>query len=70
MELLITQMSRRCSNYIFILNLTPGFNGSGKENCKMRQETFKFTDLVHVLYKMFDSNLFKCSHSWCHYISH
>ena len=25
---------RRCSNYIFILNLTPGFNGLGKENYK------------------------------------
>ena len=23
---------RRCSNYIFILNLTPGFNGLGKDN--------------------------------------
>ena len=35
-----------CSNYIFILNLLPGFNGLGKDNCKMRQETFKFEDLV------------------------
>ena len=23
-----------CSNYIFILNLTPGFNGLGKDTCK------------------------------------
>ena len=23
---------RRCSNYILILNLTPGFNGLGKDN--------------------------------------
>ena len=28
-----------CSNYIFILNLTPGFNRLGKDNCKTRQET-------------------------------
>ena len=31
---------RRCFNYIFILDLTPGFNGLGKENCKTRRETF------------------------------
>ena len=24
---------RRCSNYIFIIDLTPGFNGLGKDNC-------------------------------------
>ena len=29
-------------NYIFILNLTPGFNGLGKGNCKVRRESFKF----------------------------
>ena len=33
---------RRCSNYIFILNLTPGFNGLGKDDCKTRWESFKF----------------------------
>ena len=26
----------------FILNLTSGFKGLGKDNCKTRQETFKF----------------------------
>ena len=25
---------RRCSNFIFILDLTPGFSGLGKDNCK------------------------------------
>ena len=39
---------RRCSNYIFILNLTPGFNGLGKDNYKMRREAFKFWDLVRL----------------------
>ena len=39
----------RCSNYIFILDLTHGFNGLGKDNCKMRQETFKFWDLVWLI---------------------
>ena len=38
-----------CSNYIFIINLTPDFNGLGKDTYKMRQETFKFWDLVHVI---------------------
>ena len=32
---------RRCSNYIFILDLTPSFNELGKHNCKTRRETFK-----------------------------
>ena len=40
---------RRCSDYIFILELTPDFNGFGKDNCKMRQETFKFWGLVHLI---------------------
>ena len=40
---------RRCSNYIFILNLTPGFNGLGKDKYKMRREAFKFWDLVQLI---------------------
>ena len=40
---------RRCSNYIFILDSTPGFIRLGKGNCKMRQETFKFWDLVWLI---------------------
>ena len=30
---------QRCSNYIFMLDFIPGFNGLGKDNCKMRRET-------------------------------
>ena len=50
---------RRCSNYIFILDLTPGFNGSDKDNCETRRDSFEFlwfgasyiTDFtVYVLY--------------------
>ena len=41
---------RRCSNYIFIPNLTPGFNGLGKDNYKMRREAFKFWDLVRLIH--------------------
>ena len=44
-------VDRRCSNYIFILHLTPGFIGLGKDNCKTRRETFKFWDLVRVILK-------------------
>ena len=40
---------RRCSNCIFVLNLTPGFNGLDKYNYKMRREAFKFWDLVRVI---------------------
>ena len=40
---------RRCSNYIFILDLTLGFIGLGKDNCKTSRETFKFGDLVRLI---------------------
>ena len=38
-----------CSNYILILDLTPGFNGLGKDNCKARWEKCKFWDLVSLI---------------------
>ena len=37
---------RRCSNYIFILDLTPGFNGLDIDTCKTKRETFTFWDLM------------------------
>ena len=40
---------RRCSNYIFILHLTLGFNILRKNNCKLRRETFEFLDLLRLL---------------------
>ena len=40
---------RRCSNYIFILDLTPFFNKLDKDKCKARRETLKFWDLVQLL---------------------
>ena len=39
----------RCSNYIFILDLTPGFNVLGKDNCNLGRETFKCWDLVQLV---------------------
>ena len=40
---------RRCSNYISILDLTHGFYGLSKENCKRRWETSNFMDLVGLI---------------------
>ena len=40
--------SRHCSNYIFILDLTPGFNGLGKDNYNKRWNIFKFWDLASL----------------------
>ena len=39
----------RCSNYIFILDLTPGLKGLGKDDFKTRWESFKFWDLVRLI---------------------
>ena len=33
---------RGCPNYIFILDLTPGFNGLDKDKCKTKRETLNF----------------------------
>ena len=35
---------RRCSNYIFTIDLLPGINGLGRDNCKSIRETFKWWD--------------------------
>ena len=40
----ITQFLWSGSQGVFLV--TPGFNGLGKDNCKMRRETFSFWDLV------------------------
>ena len=37
------------SNYILIVDLTPGVNGLSNENRKERTETFKIWDLVCLL---------------------
>ena len=36
-------------NYIFILYLTPSFNGLDKDSCKTRRETLSFGDLVRLI---------------------
>ena len=35
------------------VDLTPGFNGLGKDNFKMRRESFKFCDLVQLILRDF-----------------
>ena len=40
---------RRCSNYIFILHSTPGFNMLHKDNCKPIREAFEVWDLVQLI---------------------
>ena len=42
---------RRCSNCIFIFDLTPGVNRLGKHNFKSRRVTFKLWDLVDLYYR-------------------
>ena len=40
---------RGCSNYIFILDLTPGFKGLGIDDFKTRWESFRFWDLLRLI---------------------
>ena len=40
---------RRCSNYIFVIDLTHGFNGLGKDKFKTRRETFNVRDLMLLI---------------------
>ena len=47
---------RRCSNYIFILNLTPVFNGFGKYKCKTRPESLMFGDLVWLILDIYGNH--------------
>ena len=57
-----SSVDRRCSNYIFILDLTPGFNGLGKGNCKTRRESFNFGDLVPLILQILRQILFFLAH--------
>ena len=53
---------RHCSNYIFILDLTPGLNWLGKDNYKTRWETFRFWNLVRLILKVL-RQMRKCQYS-------
>ena len=45
----IVDHCRRCSNYIFIVDSIPDFNGLGKDKCKTRQETVKVEYSVRLI---------------------
>ena len=53
MKLLIA--CRRCSNYIFILYLMPGFSGLGKDNCKKHLSFGIWCDLYERFDREFSS---------------
>ena len=38
---IVDHVCRRCSNYIFIIDLAHGFNGLGMDNCWTNRETFQ-----------------------------
>ena len=42
--------------YIFILDLTAGFKGLGKDKCKARWESFKFWDLMNLILEVLRYN--------------
>ena len=48
-ECVNNSMSRRCSKYIFILDITPGFNRLGNNNGTTGRETLKLWDLLRLL---------------------
>ena len=44
---------RRCSNYIFVLRLTPGFNILRKHNCKSRREIILGFGASYIRYLLY-----------------
>ena len=56
------------TNYIFMLDLTPGFNELDIENCKTRPETFKFYDLVWLILEVWQYMYLFTKHENWHYL--
>ena len=56
----LVECNSRYSNYIFILDLTHGFNIMNKGNCKARRDAFKFLDLVRLILKILRYILLCC----------
>ena len=54
---MVTQMYLE-HRLLAILDLTPGFNGLGRDNCKTRRETFKCWNLVCLILKVWLWNAF------------
>ena len=57
---------QRCSNYIFILDLIPGFNELDKHISKTRQETCKVWDLVQLILETWWCVVLSMPWLWCH----
>ena len=55
---------RRCDNYIFILDLTPGLKGLGKDDFKTRWESFKFWGFVASYIRDFTIYSIKYGHGF------
>ena len=55
---------RRCPNYIFFLDLIPGFNGLDKYHCMARWETLKVWDLVRLILEIWRYD--PLWPAWCH----
>ena len=55
----------RCSNHIFILDLTHGFIGLGKDKCKTRRGAFKFGDLAPLILEVLRYVEIMCKNAWC-----
>ena len=51
---------RHCSNYIFIFDLTSGFNWLARDKWKTRRETFKFGDMCGLDKGFHNSNVQYC----------
>ena len=47
---------RRCTNCIFILDLTPGFKALGKYNFKARWESYTFRNLVRLILDIYGND--------------
>ena len=51
-NVIVDRACRPCSNYTFILDLFPSFNGLERDNCKTRRESFTF-GIWCVLYNIY-----------------
>ena len=56
----------RLSNYIYILDLTHGFNGLGRDNCKLKRPTFKYSGLVRIILEFWQQYFFRAHKAECH----
>ena len=51
-----TTVCRCCSNYIFIIDLTPDFRGLDNDNCKSTRKSVQFCDFVQLILEILRYN--------------